>query len=194
VLSLDASSRRPLRAVDVKPGTRSLVRSAEVSIKSAASAGDVERVIALWVPGDTPVTLPVGAAFDVPADAELAVRVRYKKTWEHERDAMSDRSEIGLYFAPAGSVPVRTLAPGESPLGAAVRVLSAYPSTTSAGAVVTLDAGSPTGMDQRLIEFTPRAGWGRRYAFDPPIELVAGTRLTLSKPGSLVLNVVPSVR
>ena len=194
VLPLDASSRRPLRAVDLKPGTRSLVRSAEVSIKSALSAGDVERVVALWVPGDTPVALPVGAAFDVPADAELTVRVRYKKTWEHERDAMSDRSEIGLYFAPAGSVPVRTLALGDPPLRAAVRVVSVYPSTTNTGAAVTLDAGSPTGIDQRLIEFTPRPGWGRRYAFDPPIELAAGTRLKLSKPGSLVLNVVPSVR
>ena len=194
VLPLDASSRRPLRAVDLKPGTRSLVRSAQVSVKSATAGGDIERLLALWVPGDTPVALPAGVAFDVPADAELVVRVRYKKTWEHERDAMSDRSEIGLYFAPAGSSPVRTLALGDSPLRGAVRVLSVYPSAANAGAVVTLDAGSPTGMEQRVIEFTPRPGWGRRYAFDPPIELAPGTRLQLSKPGSLVVNVVPSVR
>jgi hypothetical protein len=194
VLPLDASSRRPLRAVDLKPGTRSLVRSAEISIKSAVSAGDVERLIALWVPGDTAVALPAGAAFDVPADAEMVVRVRYKKTWEHERDAMSDRSEIGLYFAPAGSSPVRTLALGSTPLGSAVRVLSVYPLMADAGAVVTLEAGSATGMFQRLIEFMPRRGWARRYAFDPPIQLAAGTRLQLSKPGSLVVNVVPSVR
>ena len=67
VVSLDAAARRPLRAVDFQPGTRSLVRSARVTVRTAAgSAGDVERLLALWVPGDQPVALPSGAAFAVP--------------------------------------------------------------------------------------------------------------------------------
>jgi hypothetical protein len=193
VLRLDAAARRPLRAVDLKPGTRSLVRSAQISVKSSATAGDTERLIALWVPGDTPLALPDGAAFDVPADAELVVRVRYKKTWEHEREAMSDRSEIGLYFAAARGGSVRTLALDSLPLKAGIRVLSAYPTPGRSGTTVTLEATSPAGAVQRLIELTPRQGWDRRYAFDPPIDLPAGTTLRLSPAGSLVLNVVPSV-
>jgi hypothetical protein len=187
VLPLDAAMRRPLRAVDLKPGTRSLVRSAQISIKSAAAAGDVERLLALWVPGDTPVPLPVGAALDVPKDAELVVRVRYKKTWEHERDAMSDRSEVGLYFG-AGT-PVRRVAVTTEALREGVRVLSAYPSAAPAGVRVTLDATLPDGATRRIIEFTPRPGWDRRYAFDPPFDLPAGTRLSPAE--GVVLNVVP---
>ncbi|HZI78956.1 MAG TPA: hypothetical protein VFD69_05565 [Vicinamibacterales bacterium] len=189
VLPLDATSRRPLRAVDLKPGTRSLVRSAQISVKTATQAGDVERLLALWVPGDTPVPLPDGASLDVPNDAELVVRVRYKKTWEHERDAMSDRSELGLYFA--SGTPVRRLALDGQPLRGGVRVLSVYPSASSTVTRVTLDATSADGATRRIIEFTPRPGWDRRYAFDPPIDLPAGTRLQGSPPGALVVNVVP---
>jgi hypothetical protein len=216
VLPLDVSSRRPLRAVDLKPGTRSLVRSAHVSLKTDAG-GDAERVLALWVPGDTPVALPTGAAFEVPADAELVVRVRYKKPWEHERDAMSDRSELGLYFATGAPQFVRTVvfsspAPRDprgvrggvvfgTTLSSRTRVLSVYPAPAAAGARVTVDAVPPDAVMQRVIEFTPRAGWDRRYALDAPLDLPAGTRLSgsVGAPGQapspgplLVLNVVPS--
>jgi hypothetical protein len=218
VLPLDAAARRPLRAVDLKPGTRSLVRSAQIAVKTTAPSGDVERTLALWVPGDTPVALPGGAGFDVPADAELVVRVRYKKTWEHEREAMTDRSEVGLYFASGTPQAIRTLtltgaAPRSSEpkdvlggvvLGlrtaSATRVLSLYPAAAAAGARVTVDAIPPEGLMQRLIEFTPRPGWDRRYVFDSPVDLPAGTQLSVSvgpvdsaPPAGplLVLNVVP---
>ena len=187
VLPLEAATRRPLRAVDLKPGTRSLVRSAQIAVKTAAQSGDVERILALWVPGDTPVPMPDGTALDVPNDAELVVRVRYKKTWEHEREAMRDRSELGLYFA-AGT-PVRRTTVSTEALREGVRVLAVYPSTAPAGAKVTLDATMPDGMTRRIIEFTPRPGWDRRYTFDPPFDLPAGTRLSPAE--GVVLNVVP---
>ncbi|HEX5632355.1 MAG TPA: hypothetical protein VFX50_03970 [Gemmatimonadales bacterium] len=187
VLPLDAAVRRPLRAVDVKPGTRSLVRSAEISVRTAAPAGDLERIVALWVPGDTPAPLPAGAVLEVPGDAALVVRVRYKKTWEHERDAMRDRSEVGLYFGAGTSVRRATVPTG--PLRESVRLVSVYPSPASAGRRVTLDATLPDGATRRIIEFTPRPGWDRRYAFDPPFDLPAGTRL--SPADGLVLNVIP---
>ena len=189
VLPLDAVARRPLRAVDLRPGTQSLVRSAHISVRTAARAGDVERVVALWVPGDTPAALPPGTAFDVPADAELIVRVRHKKTWEHERETMSDRSELGLYFA--SGTPVRRLALDGQPLRGGVRVLSVYPAASSTATLATLDATSSDGATRRIIEFTPRPGWDRRYAFDPPIDLPGGTRLQASQPGALFVNVVP---
>jgi hypothetical protein len=198
VLPLDAATRRPLRAVDLRPGTRSLVRSARVLLRTTASAGanEAERVLALWVPGDSPVALPTGAAFAVPAEAELVAQVRYKKTWEHERETMTDRSEVGLYFATASSTPVRQLLVTSDALREAVRVLAVYPSLAVDGTHVTLDARPPGGEPRRLIDFTPRREWARRYTFDVPFDLPAGTRLQLvtSAPpesGALVLDVVP---
>ena len=58
VLPLDAGMRRPLRAVDLRPGTRSLVRSARIYVKTAGRYGDAERLLALWVPGDVAISLP----------------------------------------------------------------------------------------------------------------------------------------
>lgn len=190
VLPLDAQARRPLRAVDLRPGTRSLVRSARVAVRSASARGDVEQLVALWVPGDHAASLPPGAGFAVPGDAELVVTLRLKKTWEHEREAMSDRSTLALYFAGDGAA-VRRLVASEGPLRESVRVLSVYPAPASAGATLTLDSTGPGGT-KRLIEFTPQAGWERRYTFDPPFDLPAGTQLRPSQSGALVLNVVPA--
>jgi hypothetical protein len=205
VLPLDAAMRRPLRAVDLRPGTRSLVRSARVAVRApSAGASDVERVLALWVPGDQPVSLPDGAAYEVPNDAELVVTVRFKKTWEHEREAMSDRSTLALYYAAPGSVPVVTRGLGTAPrapalppavpagsaiaggvvggqtLAADVRVVAVYPTAAAVGGTVTIDVIPPDGQMQRLLEFTPRRGWERRYFLDQPVDLAKGTKLQTS--------------
>jgi hypothetical protein len=72
-----------------------------------------------------------------------------------------------------------------------VRVLSVYPTGASDNTTVTLDATLPDGSVRRIIEFAPRPGWDRRYAFETPFDLPAGTRL--SRADRLVLNVVPLV-
>jgi len=191
VLPFDVAALRPLRAVDLKPGTRSVVRSARITVRSASPIPDrIERVVALWVPGDRPVALPPGAGFFVPSDPELVVTLRLKKTWEHEREAMTDRSTLALYFAGSGA-PVQRLPVTGQTLSEGVRVLSLYPVPAATGATVTLDATLPNGAARRLIEFAPRPGWDRRYTFDPPFELPAGTRLQASAPDGIVLNVVP---
>jgi len=190
---LDAAARRPLRAVDLRPGTRSLVRSARIALQSTSQlSSDAETLVGLWVPGDQPVALPAGAVFAVPGDAQIVVTLRLKKTWEHEREAMSDRSTLALYFAGAGAPVRRVLATGQT-LRGAVRVLSLYPTPAGSDARVTLDARAPDGAVTRLIEFAPRPGWDRRYTFDPPFELPAGTTLQASGTDAIALNVVPSV-
>jgi hypothetical protein len=104
-----AWSARWVRAVDFVPGTPAVVRSATIFVKPTAasepdrSATPPERVLAVWVPGDDPVALDE-AAFHLPAGAEFAVRVHYKKTWEYERMPITDRSKVRVYFA-AGPAP-----------------------------------------------------------------------------------------
>jgi hypothetical protein len=94
---------RWVRAVDLLPGTPSIVRSALVYVKNQqapASAVAPEPVLARWLPGQDPEPMSEAAAMRLPANAELGVRIHYKKTWQFEGKPMTDRSTVGIYFAP----------------------------------------------------------------------------------------------
>ena len=198
VVPTGTTERRFVRAVDLLPGTPSIVRSATVRVKTdpastPAGTSAPEPVLAVWLPGDEPVALDDSVAFEVPAGAELLVRVRYKKTWQYEQKEMRDRSTIGLYFAPAPSAAMRavTLAPAAtttSPVDAsrlsfsrtiddAVRALAIYPDEALVNAGVVVTAVAPGGSRRELIAFHPRAGWARRYWFREPVMLERGTRI-----------------
>ena len=172
--------RRFVRAVDLRPGTPSIVRAATVSVK-AADSGDVERILALWLPGDTPVPLDQGAGYELPAGAEITVRVLYRKTWEYERKEMSDRSTVAVYFAPESSsiVDRMTLIAG-STIDRNIRALAIYPTTGLRATRVTAIARTPDGSRVDLIAFHPRADWTRRYWFTEPIALPRGTRIDVT--------------
>ena len=205
--------RRFIRAVDLRPGTRAIVRSATVSVRppSAPAGGEgVERLVALWLPGDHPVPLDAGAGFDLPPGSDLVIRVRYRKTWEYENRVMSDRSTLGVYFAddPAAAVvealaltgevgkPATAVATIQEPL----RAVAIYPNPESADAAVTVVAVLPDKSRETLIAFRPRRGWARRYWFREPIALPRGTRIevqakagaALLPPGALPPSAAPS--
>ena len=183
---------RSLKAVDLLPGTPSIVRRATMSIRAATEALPAgltpERLVALWLPGDHAVALDPGMGFQVPERAELIVRIDYKKTWQYERQSMSDQSIIGLYFADASAADVqvvRALNPvtTDSPAAFAttinedVRAIALYADPGLSGADVTVRATRPDGSTDELIAFRPRAEWSRRYFFREPITLPRGTRL-----------------
>jgi len=183
---------RPLRAVDLLPGTAAIVRRATISIRAAADARPAgitpERLVGLWLPGDHAVALDPGMAFQVPAGAELIVRVEYKKTWQYERQAMSDQSTVGLYFADPASADVqvvRALSPvtDDSPaafgttINEDVRAIAVYADPDLSGADLRVSVARPDGSSEELIAFRPRAEWTRRYFFREPITLPRGTRL-----------------
>jgi hypothetical protein len=216
-LQTHTTGPRWLRAVDLLPGTPAIVRSAIVSVKTAspesaaekdhaAPAGGTsprsaeeavaaERVLAVWTPGDTPVALDGGTAFQLPANADLVLRVHYKKTWENERIAMTDRSSVGLYFAPASATtPLRALA--VTPSGDAVRAdgpsasfsrvvkedlqaVALYPDRALADVNLEVRADRPDGTRVDLIRFRPIADWAKRYWFAEPVPLPQGTRITV---------------
>jgi hypothetical protein len=188
-----STTTRSLRAVDLLPGTPAIVRSATVSVRtpdaSAAVGRDVERLVALWLPGDHPVPLDQGTGFRLPAGATLIVRVRYRKTWEYENRAVSDRSSLGLYFADdpvttVEAVPLAANAKAGATTAAATitlaepaRAIAVYPDPDFADAAVTVVAIRPDATRDELIAFRPRAGWARRYWFREPIALPRGTRI-----------------
>lgn len=186
---------RPLRAVDLLPGNTSIVRRATMSIQAisdARAAGIApERLVALWLPGDHPVPLDPGMGFQVPAGAELVVRVDYRKTWQFERQAVADQSTIGLYFADAEAAGVqvlRAMNPGTSEpsatfattVGEDVRAVALYAEPDLSGADVRVVAVRPDGTGEELIAFRPQAEWTRRYFFREPIALPRGTRIQVT--------------
>jgi hypothetical protein len=182
---------RPLRAVDLLPGTPAIVRRATISVRAGPLERDVpglapERLVALWLPGDHPIALDTGLAFE--AGAQLAVRIHYRKTWQHERQAMTDRSTVGLYFADAGAANVQVLhaftqADGNTPepftttVGEDLRAVAVYTDPNVSGANLAAVAVRPDGSREELISFRPRAEWARRYWFREPISLPRGTRI-----------------
>lgn len=189
------TERRWLRAVDLAPGTPAIVRSATVQIKSTAPGGTQplasESSLALWVPGDNPISPDGGAAFEVPAGAELSVRVRYKKTWQYERKELRDRSTLGLYFAKDASQAIRAIALTadaaaatangsrrqlSEPISENVRALAIYATEHPSDARVIVTAVAPNGARRELIAFHPQREWTRRFWFTEPIALERGTR------------------
>ena len=178
---------RWIRAVDLKPGTPSIVRSALIVVKGAP-----DQVLARWLPGqDAPPRL-AGTGFHLPARAELTVRIRYKKTWSYEGKALSDRSTIGLYFAEsqtATPLAVVAVASNEVPTGKGqtftfahtldqdVRAVAISPDQVPDNVILQVEAVRPDGTRAPMIRFAARPEWTRRYWFAEPLTLPRGTRV-----------------
>jgi hypothetical protein len=200
VLTTAFPETRWLRAIDLLPGTPAIVRDATIAVvqpgDDQSRGGDAstatQRLIALWLPGDEPAPLDPGAGFALPAGAGLRVRVHYKKTWLYEHTAMSDRSQIGLYFAAPPATTVTMLIVGAAAGAAAhddqtiafsqivehdLRAIAIYPDARLEHAGVRVDAVRPDGSREALIAFHPQSAWQRRYWFAQPIELPRGTRI-----------------
>jgi len=191
VIATGLKERRWVRAVDLLPGNATVVRAASIAVRAPApstSAGS-ERLLALWLPGEQPSPLDAGLGFELPASAELVVRLLYRKTWEHEREEMRDRSAVGIYFAPASATAVQAvrLAPDSARTANAnrlvfrrtltedARALAIYPEVGLDNAAVRVIATRPDGTRVDLISLHPRPDWLRRYWFREPIPLPRGT-------------------
>ena len=113
---------RWVRAVDLLPGTPSIVRSATIFVKNAsgqaaAAAPVPEHVLALWLPGQE-ASPKRRRGVQLAAGAEIGLRVHYKKTWQFEGKPLTDRSTVGIYFAPAGNTQELLSLPIDSPAAA----------------------------------------------------------------------------
>ena len=182
-----------LRAVDLLPGTPSVVRDAIISIKAKAPADPTQivaaDVLAVWVPGEDPVEAEAGA-FRLPAGAELTVRVHYRKTYSYGNREMRDKSAVGLYFAPGRSNEIRRFALASAPVKTAsnpvtfgrmvdedLQALAFTPDPSLSNVAFQVDAVSAAGVRTPVIRLAVRPHWTRRYWFDRPVPLPRGTRI-----------------
>ena len=82
---------RWVKAADLMPGNASIVRDAVISIENGP-------VLALWEPGTDTIAAPDGTAFRLPGGSKIHLQIHYKKHFDQEQNAVSDKSTIGLYF------------------------------------------------------------------------------------------------
>lgn len=187
VVAARSSEPRWIRAVDLLPGTPSIVRDAVIALKSNPDA-----VLAMWVPGETPVSTSAGTAFKLPAEAELLVRIHYRKTYAYEGKAMTDRSSVGLYFAKEGATELRAFTvTSPLPLTAEnedriafnrvldedLRAIGFYADPALTNALVAIDLVGPNDQHTPIARFVARAHWTRRYWFERPVVLARGSRV-----------------
>jgi len=193
---------RWVRGVDLLPGTPSIVRSATISVKDAAAAGASatapapERVLAHWLPGQDLEPIDSGVAFRLPAGAQIGVRIHYKKTWQFEGKALSDRSTVGVYFAQAKDATELLRVPIDAPASAVaapdttytfaktladdVRAVALSPDSVPPNITLQVQAVGPDGSRTPMIRLNTRADWDRRYWFEKPITLARGTKIEVT--------------
>lgn len=149
-----------VRAMDIQPGTPSIVRSAvawvdtsgEARKRDAADPGPgfadagswpEKDVLLVWTPGDDPLSLDETMGIRLPAGADVVLRLSYKKTWRQEGEVVSDRTRLGLYFRRGGSArPIRTL-----------RVLAGAAPARADGAA---SDGAPSGLAPEVAAVVPQ--------------------------------------
>jgi hypothetical protein len=95
VLPGGATRERRVSAIDILPGTPSVVRDVVVSIRTP---GGAPKVIGRWTPRQVPAAVTVGPGTTLPPGADLIARVHYKKTWKYEGQQLTDQSALGIYF------------------------------------------------------------------------------------------------
>jgi hypothetical protein len=177
-----------VRAVDLLPGDRSMVRDAIISLENGP-------VLGVWAPGYQVIDAPNGTAFKLPAGAKLTLKIHYKKNWNDEQNQKSDRSTIGLYVTEAPlsgkSIDAVSLAYGEgngggerkfgATLKSAARIVAVRPSFDQAYSSATVDAVAPTGRRVTLLRLrAPQSQWYRRYWLQEAIEIPAGSKIEVT--------------
>jgi hypothetical protein len=195
-LATGTTEARWVRAVDLLPGTPSIVRSALIVVKGPAASASTgpapETVLARWVPGHDAEPTDAGGAMRLPAGAEIVARIHYKKTWQFEGKALADRSTVGIYFAPArdarelltlpiaGTLP----APGSTQtvtfdrtLDEDVQAVAVSPDQVPPNITLQVEAILPDGTRTPMIRLNTRADWDRRYWFEHPLTLPRGTKV-----------------
>jgi hypothetical protein len=200
-LATGLAEARWVRAVDLLPGTPSIVRSAVVYLKGAsapATASPVpDHVLARWVPGQDAEPIDNGAAFRLPAGAEIVARIHYKKTWQFEGKPLTDRSTVGVYFAQRRdarellTVPITSPAlPGADATNRTVtfsqaidedmQALALSPEQVPPNITLQVEAVKPDGSRSPIIRLNTRPDWERRYWFERPLTLPRGTRVEVT--------------
>jgi hypothetical protein len=222
-VTTDLTQPRWLRAVQLKPADRRVVRYAAIYLANQASSlkpqarvqpqASSDQWIATWTPGLPVTSLPTNVGLQLPARAKLTVEVGYRGT---DETAPAD-GELGLYFSDKRptqplvamdvSAPAATaIAPGakaervrtEITLKTATTASALWPTPGAGASSLELTAIHPDGQVEPLLWLKYyRADWPSPYVLKDPVTLPAGSRLVLTSyydnAGNAALSAKPSV-
>jgi hypothetical protein len=165
-----------------------MVRRAVISVVD----GPVLRV---WEPGDDVSTAPDGTGFLLPARARVHLQIFYKKSWQEEKEAKTDRSSVGLYFlqpqrsaAAIESVTVNgPKAQGNGPITfsgtmpKSGRILAVRPRLDRPYRSLNIAAVTSSGMRMPLLKLrAARPEWPRQYWLVQPATVPAEAKIEIT--------------
>lgn len=215
-----STGERYLRAIEFRPGSPNVVRSALVFIVPPGESVGPERLVASWISGEYADVLPRESGMPLPAGGSIWLRIRYKKTWLDDGKEVSDRSRLALYFRKAppserlsslvltvdGNEPIRAAGADFETiqlmtLREGVEVLAVLPRVETNLSSFLVEAVLPDGATRALIRLRePRPDWPRTFWLEEPLSLPKDTRIrltlvspdeeSLKAPHSFLLDVV----
>jgi hypothetical protein len=178
-LSTNLQDARWVKAADLMPGNASIVRDAVISIENGP-------VLALWEPETDTIAASNGTAFKLPGGSKIHLQIHYKKHFDQEQNAVSDKSTIGLYFTdpPAAGHELQPLPiePGQGrKLANSIHVLALLAMFDRGYQSVNIDAVTPSGKQVPILRLNgPRPQWPRRYWLQQPVELPGGSQVMVN--------------
>jgi len=188
-LPINVTDTKWIKASDLMPGNPSMVRDAVISIENGP-------VLALWQPGGDTISAPSGAAFRLAPGSKIHLQIHYKKHFDQEQNAVSDKSTVGLYFtepppsgrelqsftidSPKSAGDASPSAPFENSLPKAARIVALRPMLDRAYESLSVDAITPSGVTVPLLRLHgPRPQWFQRYWLQEPVELASGSKIAV---------------
>ncbi len=191
---------RWVTAAEVRPGARGVVHHAVVYVREAGQPlprhGPTKAdILAVYAPGQPPMTLPEGMAKKIPAGAALAMQIHYTPNGK----AVEDRTSLRLAFAPKpparrvltlqiastdfrippGEPNHRESASGTLPNDALL--LSMFPHLHLRGKAFEYTLVEPGGRVETLLRVAPYDFyWQLNYVLARPRTLLKGSRLRVT--------------
>jgi hypothetical protein len=193
-----------LTAMDLKPGYPGMVHNAILYLAKGTSETmgpetemdiPADQILGVWIPGQMG-TIAEESAYRLPADAQLTLRIHYRKTWRDEGVVRSDQSTLGLYFAPrAPTKTIRTLVLQktqeiqaktdiirlEQTFSRDITLNGIMPVMTSTGRSVRIEVKTPDSEEIDLLRIAIYdQGWPIRYDFHEPVYVPRGSRIIIT--------------
>ena len=214
MLPTDLGTDRSIRAIDVLPESRAVVRHVSVYVDTngearAADAADdgpgfasgfeSAEPVAVWWPGQQIEVLD-GIGYPLPAGADLVARILYKKTWITEGLEFTDRTQLGLHLADgdADAIEQTVVGAAAEPVGRELTfrhvfddettLLALLPEVAVGSSELQVEGVLPDGSRQPLLLIRePDPAWPTRYWLEEPLDLPAGSELQVTatlEPGA----------
>ena len=213
VIPLGFKQDRWIRAIELRPGNRQVVHHIGAFLRMGGSkwladappgvavpkapggseAGMSNGIVGEYVPGLVGKTFPEGTAMLLPAGSDIVLQLHYTPNGK----AASDRSKIGLYFAPGPpkqrfltlgvatldfTIPPNTPATqvvAKTTFGSDVRLLYLQPHMHLRGKSFEFKATYPDGREEALLRVPQYDfNWQLRYELAGNKVLPAGTTIT----------------